>query len=68
MVHETERLLTRKEVMEVLRMSSSTLYNAIKDGRVPPPIEITPRAPRWPASALQAMIDAAKREAGYVED
>ena len=45
-------LLTAKEAAAYRRQGVSTLWRDVKEGRVPPPIRISPKAPRWRLSDL----------------
>lgn len=41
------RLLTRREVLAMTRMSKSTLHRKVADGGFPRPIRTGPRMVRW---------------------
>lgn len=50
----------------LLGVSAATLYRLIAAGKFPPPTRIGQRISTWPAEAVHAWIDAAKRQC--VED
>lgn len=54
--HPSRQLLTKKQVCELLQISSATLYRAVKDGRFPAPIKIG-FISRWDAAAIAEAID-----------
>ena len=56
----TRRLLTRRDVQDLLSISSSTIYAWLKDGRLPEPVMIGPNSPRWDAAALDEWLEAKK--------
>lgn len=45
-------LLTAKEAADYRRQGVSTFWRDVKEGRVPAPIRISPKAPRWRLSDL----------------
>ena len=47
MMDEPNRLIGIKELVEMLGISESTLTRMIKEGRIPKPLYIAPRCPRW---------------------
>jgi predicted DNA-binding transcriptional regulator AlpA len=44
---QPDALLTAKEAAAYRRQGLSTFWRDVKAGTVPPPVRITPRAPRW---------------------
>ena len=50
------QLLTRQEVIEIIRGSRSGLYRAMAEGRFPRPVKFGASA-LWRASDVQAWID-----------
>ncbi len=49
-----DRLLTRRELHELLRVSSETIRRWMRDGKLPPPdVSVTPRTRQWWASTLR---------------
>ena len=62
---DPERLLALPEVEERTGLKKTSLYGLIRDGKFPPPIRLTRRASRWPASQVQAWI-ADRIQAGAV--
>lgn len=45
-------LLTAREAADFRRQGVSTFWRDVKEGRVPAPIRISPKAPRWRLSDL----------------
>jgi predicted DNA-binding transcriptional regulator AlpA len=45
-------LLTAREAAAFRRQGLSTLWRDVREGRVPTPIRISPKAPRWRLSDL----------------
>lgn len=62
-----DTLLTRAEVQELLGLSTSGFYAAVKRGQIPRPIRVTPGNPRWLASDVRNFLDEARQAAGYGE-
>jgi predicted DNA-binding transcriptional regulator AlpA len=44
---QPDALLTAREAAAYRRQGLSTFWRDVKAGTVPPPVRITPRAPRW---------------------
>lgn len=53
-----EELLTAREAQRRLKISASTFYEWIRDGRLPGGIKYGPRSRRWRASELVRCIEA----------
>ena len=51
------KLLTVRQVCELLSISRTTLYAGVRSGSIPKPIYVTPDAPRWREDALRAWLD-----------
>lgn len=51
-IDEEERYLTDLCICKRYKISRSTLWRWKKDGRIPPPIKIGPKAVRWKLSVL----------------
>ena len=51
------RILRVKEVLEILDMSKTTLYERIKDGRLSKPMRIGKRAVGWPSPVIDAYLE-----------
>jgi predicted DNA-binding transcriptional regulator AlpA len=51
-----ERLLRLKQVVEVTKLSKSTIWRWVKDGMFPQPIKITMRVTVWKNSDIQIYI------------
>ena len=54
-------LLTVKEVCALLKLSRARVYAHVAGGRIPKPIHIAPRCPRWRRDVIERWI--AEREA-----
>lgn len=52
-IRGTGRALRRREVEARVGLGRTTIYDAIKQGRFPPPVRVSARAVRW----LEADID-----------
>jgi predicted DNA-binding transcriptional regulator AlpA len=50
----------RRGIVPILPISRSSMYAAIRDGRIPPPQKIGLKAVAWPAEQIRAMIDGLK--------
>ena len=53
-------LLTVKDVCGILKLSRSRLYAHVESGRIPKPLYIAPKVPRWRRDAIERWI--AERE------
>ena len=51
-----ERLLALANVEDLTGLKKTSLYGLIRKGAFPPPVRLTRRASRWPASQVQAWI------------
>ena len=51
------RILRVKEVLEILDMSKTTLYERIKDGSLDKPLRIGKRAVGWPSPVIDAYLE-----------
>ena len=59
-----QELLTVSEVGELLKLSRSRVYAHVAAGRIPKPIHIAPRTPRWRREEIESWIERlAAREA-----
>lgn len=59
---EEERLLTAKEVCELVAISVSGLRLMVRSGRFPPPLVLAPRIHRWrPSDVSQALAKRVKK-------
>ncbi|WP_395668225.1 helix-turn-helix transcriptional regulator [Rhodoferax sp.] len=50
-------LLTTAEVMDLLRVSRSTLYRGVRKGIYPQPLLMGHRAIRWRSHAIQDLVE-----------
>ena len=51
-----ESLLRRKQVEALTGLSRSSIYEAIKRGDFPKPVQLTQRTVAWPASSVNQWI------------
>ena len=51
-----ERLLTVKQVADILSIGKSTVWAKVKSNDLPPPIQIGGKTTRWRMSEIQAVI------------
>ncbi|HEY3180489.1 MAG TPA: AlpA family transcriptional regulator [Casimicrobiaceae bacterium] len=52
------RLLRLPEVKNQVGLGRSAIYDQIKQGRFPAPVQLGPRAVAWPSDQIAAWIDA----------
>ena len=52
------RILRVKEVLEILGVGKTTLYEMIKDGRLSRPVRVGKRAVGWPSPVIDAYLEA----------
>ena len=57
----TRRLLDRHEVERMVRMSRSTLYEAMAAGEFPRPIRVGKRSVRWKEDEVLAWLESRER-------
>ena len=55
-IHLTDRLLKAEDVQDILQLSRSGFYAAIRAGLLPKPIKIG-KAARWKASVISSVIE-----------
>ena len=60
----TDKLLTRPEVEDRVRLRRSAIYRLLRSGGFPLPIRIGPRAVRWRASEVEDWIASRPRATG----
>jgi prophage regulatory protein len=53
---QQDQLLRLPQVEALVGLRKSSIYDAVKQGRFPPPVKISRRAICWPASQVQAWI------------
>ncbi|WHZ12499.1 MAG: hypothetical protein OJF60_002940 [Burkholderiaceae bacterium] len=53
---QPERLVRLPELMALVGLSKSSIYDAMKRGEFPAPVKLSRRAVCWPASAIDAWI------------
>jgi predicted DNA-binding transcriptional regulator AlpA len=52
-----QKLLKRSEVQTILGVSRGTLYKLIRQGRIPPPLNLTTNGvKRWPADVIEKCV------------
>lgn len=59
----SDPLLTAREAALERAQGVSTFWRDVKRGRVPQPIYVTPRAPRWRLSEIVAGVEACRAPA-----
>ena len=59
-----DKLLTRPEVEKWLALSRSSVYRLMREGILPEPIRIGPRAVRWKSSEIEAYLESRPRATG----
>ena len=60
-----ERLLTSKELLQRVPLNRATIWRMVREGRFPPPIQLTANRIVWRWSAILAWVE--DREANPVE-
>lgn len=56
------KIIKRKELLELVYMSKSTLYNQIAENRFPKPIKLANRSVGWLTSDIQEWFEQKKGE------
>lgn len=56
MTQSLNRLLTEREVAELLNIGRSTIWRGVKNGAIPSPVKIG-GATRWRSVDIQALIE-----------
>ena len=54
----SDRLLRRPEVEQIVGLRTSSLYKAIREGRFPRPVKVTPAIARWRLSEINEWLEA----------
>lgn len=52
-----DRLLSVKGVAQILSIGKSTVWEAVKNNRLPKPIKLGPKITRWRESDIKALIN-----------
>ncbi len=52
-----EKLITIKEMMELIGKKRTTIYKMVKDGRLPRPITVNNRTQGWTVSSYNKWIE-----------
>lgn len=60
---ETARLLRIRQVLELVPVARSCLYNWIREGRFPPPLRIGPKTSAWRETDIRAWLDSQSSKA-----
>lgn len=60
----TNELLTCKQVLEIVPLTTSTLYRLMRQNRFPTPLKIGRRNVRWKRSEVLAWLDNCPRAEG----
>lgn len=58
----TMKTYTKKEVAKILKISTRTVERQSRAGILPKPVYIGARLPRWPAAAVEALINGQVQE------
>ena len=61
---QTDTLLTRTEVEQIVKLRRSSIYNEMRAGRFPEPLKVTPKAVRWLARDIEDWIATRQRSTG----
>ena len=56
-------LLTVKQLCGLLKLSRARVYAHVSSGRIPKPIHIAPRCPRWRRDVIEEWLAEREREA-----
>lgn len=59
-----DRLLRREEVETRCGLARSTIYRLMRDGTFPEPMQVGPRAVRWPQSEIENWLSERPRATG----
>ena len=62
-----DRLLRRGEVETRTGLARTTIYRLMRAGQFPEPVQIGPRAVRWPAGEIATWISKRPRSHGDVD-
>ena len=54
---ETDSLLTIQDLRTLLKISRTTIYRLLDEGKIPPPIKIGRRLLRWKSSDMKNFIE-----------
>ena len=60
----TDIMLRREEVETICGLTRSTIYRLMREEKFPLPLQIGPRAVRWPASEIESWLAARPRATG----
>ena len=60
-IRDDERLLTCHEVIERTRLSRTTLYRAMREGRFPLPLKVGVKAIRWKGVEINEWLESRQR-------
>ncbi|WP_102397585.1 helix-turn-helix transcriptional regulator [Vibrio cyclitrophicus] len=52
-----DKLITIKEMMELIGKKRSTIYKMVKDGRLPRPVVVNNRTQGWTLSSYEKWIE-----------
>lgn len=61
---QSDRLLRKKEILELTGKSNSAIYREIIDGTFPAPVSIGKRAVAWKASEITQWMDSLQKTVG----
>lgn len=63
----TDRILSRDEMSSRISVSKMTLYRWVKQGVLPPPVQVGPRRVGWLESQVEEFIASRKPVQGSVD-
>lgn len=58
---EAERMVGAEAVAKHFDISEQTVWREVREGRFPPPVYVTSKAPRWRLSEVVAHVEANRR-------
>ena len=63
-----DRMLRRSDVEFMTGLSRSSIYELMRDGEFPLPLQVGKRAVRWPESEIAAWLTERPRATGWLEE
>ena len=63
-----DRMLRRAEVERATGLSRSAIYDLMRRGQFPEPVQMTPKAVRWPESEIADWLASRPRATGEIGD
>ena len=68
MTNETETFIRMDRLLEILPVSTTTIFKWVKSGQFPAPIRIGPNVSAWSSVEIEAWKEARKAKRGAVGD